>query len=313
MLSPTVSVILPNYNHTLYLEQRITSIVNQSFQDFELILLDDYSTDQSAEVLRRYEFHPKVSHLIFNKKNSGSTFRQWKKGIELARGEYIWIAESDDYSDLSFLAEMVAALQKHPEAVIAFSGSQMVDSNGNNLTMDWDHFKNNAGETVLYEGAFFLKKRMLWKNTIYNASMVVFRKSCYKEEKPDYQNYRYCGDWLFWSEICRKGEVIEIRKKLNFFRQHTDKVSPGAEKEGLYFSEGSKVIQYNADFLHLSTYQKQVIIGRTLKRLNTLPVKKRKQIISENKQICKNNLVKNYLSISLYEIDKLFNLSELQR
>lgn len=76
---PTVSVIVPNYCHAPYLEQRIESILQQTFQDFELILLDDCSTDGSREILERYRNHPKVSGIFYNERNSGSPFKQWKK------------------------------------------------------------------------------------------------------------------------------------------------------------------------------------------------------------------------------------------
>ena len=65
---PLVSVIIPNYNHQEYLKQRIDSILNQSFQDFEIILLDDKSTDISLDILKSYAKHEKVSHLIINEK-----------------------------------------------------------------------------------------------------------------------------------------------------------------------------------------------------------------------------------------------------
>ena len=74
-----VSVIVPCYNHAPYLKQRIESILNQTYQNFELILLDDVSPDESAEILLSYKDHPKVSHCIINEKNSGSTFHQWNK------------------------------------------------------------------------------------------------------------------------------------------------------------------------------------------------------------------------------------------
>ena len=96
---PKLSVIVPNYNYARFLNARIGSILNQSFQDFELILLDDCSTDNSREVLECYRNNPHVSHIVFNEQNSGSPFIQWMKGIELARGEYIWIAEADDLAD----------------------------------------------------------------------------------------------------------------------------------------------------------------------------------------------------------------------
>ena len=88
-----VSVIVPCYNHAPYLKQRIESILNQTYQNFELILLDDVSPDESGEILLSYKDHPKVSHCIINERNSGSTFHQWNKGIALAQGELIWIAE----------------------------------------------------------------------------------------------------------------------------------------------------------------------------------------------------------------------------
>ncbi len=74
-----VSVIVPNYNHASYLVARIESILNQTYQDFELILLDDCSTDDSREVLLKYKDNPKVTHLVFNEQNSGSPFIQWQK------------------------------------------------------------------------------------------------------------------------------------------------------------------------------------------------------------------------------------------
>ena len=100
---PKVSVIIPNYNHALFLEQRLESVLNQTYQDFEVIFLDDASTDSSRAVFTKYANHPKISHIIFNETNSGYPFKQWNKGVNLAMGEYIWIAESDDYAELNFL------------------------------------------------------------------------------------------------------------------------------------------------------------------------------------------------------------------
>src|ERR1700756_5018477 len=99
---PTVSVIVPNYNHARFLPKRIDSILRQSFQDFELILLDDCSTDDSRSILSQHASDPRV-RIEFNQVNSGSPFKQWNRGVGLARGQYIWIAESDDYADERFL------------------------------------------------------------------------------------------------------------------------------------------------------------------------------------------------------------------
>jgi len=94
MKTPLLSIIVPNYNHAVFLPQRLDSIFNQTFQDFEVILLDDQSPDNSVEILQQYaqKYRDKVAHFITNDQNTGNPFVQWKKGIELARGEFIWIA-----------------------------------------------------------------------------------------------------------------------------------------------------------------------------------------------------------------------------
>src|SRR5580700_7655431 len=113
---PKVSVIVPNYNHADFLPQRINSILGQTFQDFELILLDDHSNDESQSILAKYADDPRVM-MKFNEVNSGGTFRQWNRGVRLAQGEYVWIAESDDYADEKLLQRLVAVLDADPELV----------------------------------------------------------------------------------------------------------------------------------------------------------------------------------------------------
>ena len=125
---PTVSVIVPNYNHARFLPKRIQSILGQTFQDFELILLDDCSTDDSRPILAQYAGDPRV-RTEFNGVNSGSTFKQWNKGIRLARGKYIWIAESDDYADEHLLERLVAALDRDLAITFAYCRSWRVTDN----------------------------------------------------------------------------------------------------------------------------------------------------------------------------------------
>src|SRR4029077_11316800 len=106
---PKVSVVVPTYNHSRFLRKRINSVLQQTFQDFEVILLDDCSTDDSRSILSSYTGDPRVRN-EFNDVNSGSTFKQWNKGVRLARGEYVWISESDDYAAPRFLERLVAIL-----------------------------------------------------------------------------------------------------------------------------------------------------------------------------------------------------------
>src|ERR1700735_1956185 len=124
---PQVSVIVPNYNHARFLQKRIESVLRQTFQDFDLILLDDSSTDDSRSILSSYARDPRVT-IEFNEANSGSTFRQWNKGVRLARGKYVWIAESDDYADERFLERLTAVLEGDAKIAFAYCRSWSVSA-----------------------------------------------------------------------------------------------------------------------------------------------------------------------------------------
>ena len=224
---PMVSVIVPNYNHSKFLEKRIDSILNQTYQDFELILLDDKSTDNSVDILRRYAQNPKVTAIEINEENSGSTFKQWEKGINMAQGKYIWLAESDDYADTTFLQCLVAAAEADPQVVICQAGANMIDQNDKPYAVKpydrWD--EKNLGQTIYYDGKKFDHKYMRITNVLYNASGIIFRRDAVNPFPDFVKQYRCCGDWLFWYHLAQKGKVAIVHKKLNYFRRHGDNVS----------------------------------------------------------------------------------------
>src|SRR5256884_5552042 len=127
MNTPKVSVIVPNYNHAPYLRERLESILTQTYKDFELLILDDGSTDDSYQIIARYERRARVRVLV-NSTNSGSAFSQWNRGISLARGEYVWIAESDDSADPHFLEMLIPVLDETPSLGIAYCQSHLINT-----------------------------------------------------------------------------------------------------------------------------------------------------------------------------------------
>ena len=120
-MSQFVSIIVPCFNHLNYLSKRVETILNQTYPNFEIIFLDDCSSDGSWEYLIQFENHPKVSHCIRNDVNSGSPFKQWKKGLDLAKYDWIWIAESDDFSEINFLFEMVSKIEPNTNLIFCKS------------------------------------------------------------------------------------------------------------------------------------------------------------------------------------------------
>jgi len=239
---PRISVILPNYNHSAYLEERIESILAQTYQDFELIMIDDCSSDGSRDIMEKYRDNPKVNQIIFNEKNSGSAFAQWDKGIKQAKGELIWIAESDDSAKPNLLETLIAEFDKDPRCVLAFCAAMQIDGNGNKIRLHPRHSK--LGETIRCNGNKFTRKWLMDGNYVVNASGALFKKSAfYSIPEPiakEYKTLRGCGDWLFWIGIASQGDIAYIHQPLNLFRQHEGNTTSAMFASGDFLLEQNK-------------------------------------------------------------------------
>ena len=316
-----VSVIIPGYNHAPYLRERIESVLNQEYPDLEVILLDDCSTDNSAEIMQayasgKYSCNGREVRFVPNESNSGNTFKQWAKGISLAKGEYIWIAESDDVAEPSFLRECVARLLANPNAVAAFSWSDMIGPDSKVLDYSWDETWRYKAPGV-YEGEEFCLHRMVYKNLMYNASMIVFRKKYYEKVSPRYMQFRHSGDWLFWFEICMQGEVCEVPQKLNKFRQHSQKVSNDSRTSGMDFEEMAEIQTIISNTLNLCSYNRKCLKGRQTKRIEKALRHRSTPSFVANLKTLKEKYPNIYGGNSfdkvLYTIDKVLNLSHMNK
>ena len=197
--TPKVSVVVPNYNHALYLQQRLDSIINQEFQDFEVIILDDASTDNSREIIQPYARYP-AFRFLFDETRSGSVFKQWQKGLASARGEYIWFAESDDCSSPYFLSNLLPMLESDKSLGLVYCQSYLVDPSSRvfgdavQWTDDLDRvrWRSNFENSGRAEVRDYLSK----KNTIPNASAVLIRTQVLRSIDRLDDGYKLCGDWL---------------------------------------------------------------------------------------------------------------------
>jgi glycosyltransferase involved in cell wall biosynthesis len=240
------SVIIPNYNHGQFLKRRIDSVLNQTYQNFELIILDDASTDESEVIINNYKYHPKISHIIFNQDNSGSPFKQWEKGIELAKAEWIWIAESDDEATPQFLESAVIVIDKHPDLGIFFTNSvyesmmEIQDSYETTASLnnylfhtkkwDSDYINNGRNEIIDYLSRF---------NSINNASSVIMRRNALLLILPQFKKIKYFGDWFAYIHLAIQYDVSYNHLPLNRYRRHKasllNKECPGWERKRDYF------------------------------------------------------------------------------
>ncbi len=293
---PTVSIIIPNYNHSLFLKQRIDTVLAQSYQDFEVIILDDCSKDNSREIIECYRHHPKISQIIYNDTNSGGVFKQWIKGIHLSKGEYIWIAESDDYSTEDFLKETVAVLDTTKNAGMVFTASTTVDENGDFITTTEQikkaHFlalakadnkidNNNLSDFLI--GDFLIE----------NASSVLFRKSnLLALDFVELSQFKNTGDRFVYIGIALKSSIQYLPKFCNYMRSHTSNTTKKSTENGNLYKDRIRVLNYYykeieksignlqpiADlyrkdyffFLNFCTYEENIQLLDQIKQTNTI-------------------------------------------
>jgi glycosyltransferase involved in cell wall biosynthesis len=243
----TVSVIIPNYNHAKYLPQRIESILSQTFSDFEIIILDDASTDNSSEIINGYaSANSKIKYFTSNL-NSGSPFAQWQKGISLAKGEFVWIAESDDFAENTFLEKCVALMRMHVNAGIVYCNSRVINevdsiqylvsekeaAEGNRRWMS-DYYNTGLNEVV---------EHMYLRNTIYNVSSVLFRRSKLPGTFDEESSMKFCGDWLMYLRILLDSDIAYTAEPLSTFRIHSDSSFKKYYKGSRYLKEVISVYQ----------------------------------------------------------------------
>ncbi len=249
---PSVSIIVPNYNHAPYLEDRLDSIYGQTFQDFEVILLDDASSDNSTQILNRYS-HYFNTQIVLNDKNSGSPFKQWMKGIKLAEADVLWIAESDDICDATFLETLLPAFKKQ-DVKLAYANSHIIDGDtkiiGDYIETDYLASLSKTKWLTDYEidSSQEVNDGLGVKNTILNISASLIRKFHITEDfEQVVTNMGIAGDWYFLAHAIRKGLVHYRAEKLNFHRRHSSSViaqTVSGQKLQAFFSEMEIVQAY---------------------------------------------------------------------
>lgn len=223
-----VSVIIPNYNHAEYLKSRLDTVLNQTYQNIEIIILDDASTDNSWEIIQQFALQDSRIITYRNAINSGSPFKQWEKGIAMAKGEFIWIAESDDYCNEKFISNMVSALNQQKDIGLVFCKSYIINSKNEKIyhrgekTLPFN--TNLLNKHFPMRGIEFIKEYLLYSNVIYNASAVLMRKSYYLRSPNINSKLKIFGDWDKWISILLNSKVVFLALPLNYYRFHNQNV-----------------------------------------------------------------------------------------
>ena len=243
-----VSVIVPNYNYGRYIRKRIQSILRQTYPVYEIIVLDDASTDGSSEKVKGMVLDLKTQNpdlnirFVGNEKNSGKAMAQWKKGIELAEGDYIWIAEADDLCSRNFLEEVMKGFDD-PEVVLSYSESMIINGGGLVIAPNfrWSRDKEKTGHyktSYVKEGFREIEEIMAVRCTIPNVSAVVFRKDAIKMDVLEKAiEFSQVGDWYLYVNVLKNGKIAYNHKSLNKFRVHKGSKTADAKNDKVHYDE----------------------------------------------------------------------------
>lgn len=246
-----VSVVIPNYNYSPYLKERIYSIVNQTYRPSEIIFLDDASTDDSVAIADKLLKNACIPYqIIANEKNHGC-FKQWIKGIALAQSDILWIAEADDSCRLDFLQEVLAPFADL-EVNVSYSQSKIIDGTSNIADFDYIQYTDDLSRTkwknnYCQYGQDEVIQGIGIKNTIPNASGVLLRKSALRGIEEVLGQFSICGDWLTYLYALRQGKIAFCADTLNYHRRHERSIICREAKSLLFFEELGKIKKYIAD------------------------------------------------------------------
>ena len=238
----SVSVIVPSYNYARYMRERLRSIFAQTYPVLEIIVLDDASADDSVEVAASAANEAGRTIVVDRREtNSGNTFRQWKAGLDRARGEFVWIAEADDSSAPKFLRESMRRLTENPDAAFCFSDSCAIGSDGEIVFDNYKDYYRQLGDDGLdqdsqFEGRDFLRRFLTIRNLVVNVSSAVWRTENLREAFASLGDEAFsltcAGDWRIYLEVCLRAKtVLYAAAPLNLHRRHDHSVTHMLDKQ----------------------------------------------------------------------------------
>lgn len=213
---PTVSIVMPAYNAEKYLQAAIDSILNQTYQAFEFIIINDGSTDSTKEIIRSYD-DPRIVYLE-NEKNSGICVTL-NKGLDAARGKYIARMDSDDISLPERLEVQVKYMDEHPE--IGVSGSDIIifGEEINPYIFTQLHTPEECSAGLLFNSCFAHPSVIIRKDLINTHNLK------YKDE------FRGLEDYELWWQINKYAKLNNIAKPLLKYRHHKGQVTQDVPKK----------------------------------------------------------------------------------
>lgn len=210
-----VSVILTSYNHAAYVAAAIESVLNQTFADFELLIIDDGSKDNSREIIKSFD-DPRIKTFLYAE-NRGPVLAI-RDAVQSARGEYIAVHHSDDLWTLDKLDKQVKFLDANPNYAACFTWVEFVDEQGNLRELDDKDFYKSVFDKPNRSRAEWLNYFFYNANCLCHPSAMVRREAYEKYRLLDLHGFWQLPDYLMWIRLCFHAEIFIMPERLTRFR-----------------------------------------------------------------------------------------------
>jgi glycosyltransferase involved in cell wall biosynthesis len=220
--SKPITVLMPVYNGEQYLREAIDSILNQTFADFEFLIVNDGSTDRTEEIIRSYN-DPRI--VLITQANGGVS-KALNTGLNHARGTYIARFDADDICFPERLKEQYEFMLAHPEYVLIGSDAEYVGQNGEFI---FNYYSNGHTNEEINERIF--SKNPFIHSVVFFPLSVVVEHGAYDPKAHTFE------DHLLWVKIIKKGKVCNFRKPLIKVRLNPESVTTDERLRGKRFLE----------------------------------------------------------------------------
>jgi glycosyltransferase involved in cell wall biosynthesis len=212
---PKVSVVIPAYNAMVYLPQTIDSVLNQTFTDFEILVINNSSSDNIIEWISQIQ-DSRIT--LITHENQGATNSR-NLGISIAKGEYIAFLDADDIWEKTKLEKQVSCLDKNPSVGLVYTWTQLIDSTGKLLKFSMRHQE---------EG--YIWEKIVIQDVVGNGSCAMVRASCFEQVGLFDINVGIADDFDMWIRIAAVYEFAVVKECLVFYRQHSNNASKNRRK-----------------------------------------------------------------------------------
>lgn len=248
-MPPRVSIVIPVYNGRPYVQAALESALNQSYQNTEVIVIDNASTDGTAEWLKSLS-NPKLKIVFRNSTQSSAA--NWTQAVVAGSGEFLKLLCADDMLDNDIVGEQVRLLEKYPTAVMAASKRRIIDSNG--IVRKKQHGLN--GFRKLESGESALKKCLIaGTNLLGEPGSVMFRSELVKDAMPWPSEWPYLTDLAIYADLMQVGQVASSFKVQASFRVSAHSWSASLlGQQSAQFSQWKRY-ELDREFVSLSTWE----------------------------------------------------------